>query len=213
MADTYEMDELLEDFGDDIEALEAFESDESDELAERRGRRSRFRPRVPTGRNLYKPRMPAGGANHVTQAQLQTALARVGTQIKASADATKALSTRFNALSDKIDKEIATRRKDTMAIRQGAQSSQQMAILPLLLARPSPPEVKTEKLTFKDEAGNNKTVEVVTSVVPKKDDSTMLVVLMMMMMGSTGSGTPGQAGTGSDGMMAMLPLILLLNRP
>jgi hypothetical protein len=212
MADTYEVDEMLEAFPEDVEAMDGLESDESDEFAEWRGRRG-FRPRVPTGRNLYRPR-PQG--NYVTQTQLQTALGRVGAQIKASGDATKALSTRFNTLTERVDKEIATRRKEDTALRQDARRGQEMGILPLLLARPSPPEVKTEKITVPGDAtGTVKTVEVVTSVTPKKDDSTMLIVLMMMMSSSTGS-TAGREGSGDGGgmggMMAWLPLILLMNR-
>src|SRR5437763_2875997 len=93
----YSDDEALNGLTEILEDIESDESDESDEA------RKPYRPRVPSGRGLYKQR-PTG--NYVTQVQLQAALARVGQQIKTNATATKAVSAR-------VDKEMIARKKET----------------------------------------------------------------------------------------------------
>jgi hypothetical protein len=210
MDEYLESDEVLDALGEIDEAL--LESDEMDEMDERVRRRRRFRPPVPSGKGLYKPR-PTG--NYVTQVQLRTALARVGGQIKTQADATKAVGTRLGTLTDRVDREAAARKKDTAAVRQDVRRSSEMGILPMLLARPPKIETKTEKVTVSvppATAGGtptSKEIDVVTNVSVASTDNTnlLLVVMMMAGMGQSFGGT--QQG---DSMQTMLPLVLLLGQ-
>src|SRR5215218_8228999 len=107
-----------------VEMLEDDESDDSDEATRRQ--RFRGRPRTATGRGMYTPR-PQG--NYVTQTQLQTALAKVGEQLRTNSNAIAAVTTRVNTVAAGQTKQIA-------ALRSELNNTRQMSILPLLLSRP-----------------------------------------------------------------------------
>src|SRR5262245_13807683 len=102
MSDLAYLDDIDDSLLDDID-----ESDDQEDLDER-VRRRRVRPRTPSGQGLYRSRPSNNG---VTQAQLQTALTRVGQQIKEGSTATQQLAGRVNTLVDRLDKEIASRKK------------------------------------------------------------------------------------------------------
>lgn len=193
----FESDESDEAFSD--EAL-SDEGDESDEA--RRGRRRRpFRPRVPSGKNLYKPR-PQG--NYVTQVQLKSALDRVGTQIKVNSEATKALSARVNAVTDRLDKEAATRKKQDARINRQIQKGRESALLPLLLQKPPDTERRTINVPVVPPGGGTavtQPIDVVTNVKQPSDNLLPLILLMGMGGGGDGKGS-------DDNSMLMLALVL-----
>src|SRR4029453_15283991 len=149
--------ELLEDIDESEEPIEADEE---------RARFRPFRPKVPSGKGLFRGRPES---RYVTQIQLQSALTRVGGQIKATADATKTLSTRVNTLGTDVSKV----RKDVAAVRKEASSGRMMSMLPMLMMKP--PALKTIQL--EGEATPTK----VTSAEFEAPD--MLLPLMLMLLG------------------------------
>jgi hypothetical protein len=197
----YESDEDLNGMADILEDLESDEMDESDESDEARRRRRSFKPRVPTGKGLYRSRPTT---QNVTQVQLQAALARVGAQIKTHADATKAVSTRLNALNERLDKEAATRKKADVGTKREAQRSREMSLFPLLLQQAPKVETKTiQVLKPGAEAGTftSEDVQVVTKV-DTSSSSNMLPLILMMGMGGEGS---------SDNNMMMMMALVMMN--
>jgi hypothetical protein len=197
----YESEESFDSVADLLDDIESEESEESIESEERTRPRSRpIRPRVPSGRGLFRPRPPigAGGGNYVTQVQLQSALTRVGAQIKTSADATKALSGRVNTISQRVDDEATARKKDVAAIKKEVSSARQMGILPLLLT-------STPELTEITIAGTTSPA----SAKFKRQDNLLPLVLLM---GSGGLGGSGDSKGSDDNMMMMMAVLLSSQR-
>ena len=121
----------------EFEATELFEALESEsESAERRGGRW-APPRRATGSGLFTPRPTT---NYVTQVQLQTALAKVGAQIKTNSDGITAINSRINTVSSEqtrvtaaLKKEAEDRKKDLEAQKRDTnQKLQLLTLLPLL---------------------------------------------------------------------------------
>src|SRR5260370_12742667 len=88
------------------------------------------RPKVASGQNLYAPRPQT---QYVTQAQLQTALAKVGAQVRTNSSAISQVGGRVAAASATLNKESADRKKDITTVKNNLSQTHQMtAILPLL---------------------------------------------------------------------------------
>jgi hypothetical protein len=226
------MDDLLDYEDTDVEEYESdLEFAESEELEERR-RRPRFRPRTPSGQGLYRSRPTAGS---VTQAQLQTALTRVGQQIKSGSDATKQLAARVNTLVERLDREITGRKKADAEQKKAAGQSSTNMMLPLLLMQSSPEvsdkdgekpqrlgivkrnpaagttpasvEVQEVEVLSADGKALDKTEnpEVVTKKTKFKSADMMLPLVLMMGMG-------GMSGGGGDNNMMMLMLVMMMQK-
>jgi hypothetical protein len=179
-----------------IEVVELLEDiDESDEESdEERSRLRPFRPKVPTGKGLFKARQAQGAqGNAVSQGQLQEALARVGGQIKAESDAVKSLSARVNTLGS----EVAKTRNVVGSTKKEAANSRMMSILPLLLQKP--PELTITRTSATDPESPIKNVAI------KSASDNLLPLILLMGMGGTG----GDNGKGSDdNSMLMMALVL-----
>lgn len=185
----YESDEGFESVAELLEDIESDESDESDEAEARGGNRRRLRairPKVPSGKGLFRPRPTS---QNVTQVQLQAALTRVGAQIKTNADATSAVGTRVNTVNSRVDAEIVARKKETGAIKKELSNGKMMGILPMLLTKPP----KLTHLTISNGQ--------VTNQVYEKQDN-LLPLIMLMGMGS------GE-GKGDDNNMMLMALVLM----
>jgi hypothetical protein len=184
----------------DADVAELLEDiDESDDLTETDEERTRFRPfrpKVPSGKGLFKGRPES---RYVTQVQLSAAMTRVGGQIKANGDATKALSTRVNALGTDVTKV----RKDVATIRKEASSGRMLSILPLLLTKP--PVLKSFTTDAVPEA--NKKTNVTSAEFEAPD---ILLPMMLLLVGGGLGG--GESKSGEDSMMLMLPLVLILSQ-
>ncbi len=198
MDELYESDELYTGFADDTD------SDESDEAARGRGRRP-FRPRVPTGRGLYSPRP---NTQNVTQVQLQTALARVGKQIKENADATRAVGTRVNDTNARLDKEVAERKKQTDAAQKAIKKSRETAILPLLLASKPKLEPQTVPILVTDPTTKQQVVVPVLTAATKIADTSDNMLPLVLLMGMGGD----EFGKGGDDNSMMLMALVLMNK-
>jgi hypothetical protein len=188
----YESDEGIESVA---ELLEDIESDESDEAEASRSNRFRrlpaVRPKLPSGQGLFRQRP---SSQNVTQVQLQAALTRVGAQIKTNADATKTVGTRVNTVNNRVDAEIAARKKETGAIKKELSSGKMMGILPLLLTKPP----KLTKITV------DPTSHAVTSQEYEKQDNLLPLVLLMGM-----GGMGGGEGQSENNMMPLLMVLML----
>src|SRR5919202_4313419 len=141
MPNGYEMEDLESLVG----MLETDESDESDESDEAEPRWRRRRPRTASGRGLYSPRPQQ---NYVTQAQLQTALAKVGEQIKVNSAAIGTLTNRVNTVTSEqtkqaaaVKKEVAERKKQTEALRKDFRQKLELLTLLPLISRPRSEEI------------------------------------------------------------------------
>src|SRR5690349_15250789 len=95
------------------EADEFFEADDADETDEA-ARRTWSRPRVASGQNLFRGRPQT---QYVTQAQLETALAKVGAQVRTNSSAINQLSSRVSTTLESVRKESGNRKKDVTALR------------------------------------------------------------------------------------------------
>lgn len=199
MDELYESDEMFTGFADDTE------SDESDEAIRRR---RPFRPRVPTGRGLYSPRP---NTQHVTQVQLQTALARVGRQIKENADATRAVGAKVNETNARLDKEAAERKKQMEAAQKAIKKSRETTILPLLLAsKPKlDPQTVLVPVLGKDAAGKDVVTQVpVLAPGTKIADTSDNLLPLVLLMGMGGD----DFGKGGDDNTMLLMALVLMNR-
>ena len=200
-------------YGDDLDALvemlESDESDESDLMTERTVRRRP--PRTAGGRNLYTPRPTS---NNVTQAQLASALAKVGEQIRTNSTAISALGGRVDAVSAQqtkqtaaLRKEISDRRKqDVTQGRDVRQKIEMLTLLPLLL-RPPSKEIRVHTSDDDDDGFKEETVKVLV-----ESDNTLNALLPLLLVGGLGGGG-GLGGSGSDGGgsdNSMMPLLLIL---
>jgi hypothetical protein len=187
------------------EADEVFEADEADEAGGRRF----FRPaQVASGRDLYRPRPQT---QYVTQAQLETALARVGSQVRTNSNAIGQLGNRVSATAAAVNKESGNRKKETTAIRNNLSQTQQLAaILPMLT---QPRSITVGGLP--------------ASVTGLKDGTQVLVdgsntlnlLLPLLLLTSIGDGGSGSGsgsgpfgGSGDSSSLMMLALILSTQR-
>jgi hypothetical protein len=194
-----------EDLEDLVEALEEY--DEEDDLAERRRKSRRPPPPTSSGNGLYQQR-PSG---NVTQAQLQTAMARVGAQIKTNSDAIKTLNARVATVSSDqarhaaaLRKEAADRKRETAALRNQVQRASQNSLLLFLLTQP-----KTVGPTTTADKVGGVDVGVGTKLVVQQGDgaSSLLPILLLAggLGGGGGGGGDGQASTneGIDPLVAV----------
>jgi hypothetical protein len=185
-----------------FEADEGFgESDESDEAARRPGRFGRP-PQVASGRNLFKPRPQS---QYVTQTQLETALAKVGAQVKTNSTAITQLSGRISSTSDLIKKETSERKKDVTGLKNNLNQTQQIAaILPLL----TPPNSVAVHGLSADGIPDN------TKVLVDSGNTLNLLLPMLLLTGQgNGGGTSGGLFGGGDNTSLMtLALILALGK-
>jgi hypothetical protein len=177
------------------ELLEDIDESDDTESDEERSTFRRFRPKVASGNNLFKGR-PQG--NYVTQVQLQSALTRVGSQIKVESDAIKGLSTRVNS----IGSDIVKTRRTVGAVKKEVSNDRMMSILPLLLTKP--PVLKSFTATTGTGATEKTEDVTVTDSVFEKQDN-MLPLLLLMGMGGMGGGD----GKGDDNSMMLMALVLL----
>lgn len=194
---------------EDLEALAAMEYDESDEsdesdLSERR--RQPRRVSTAPGRNLYSPRPTE---QYVTQTQLQTALAKVGAQIKTNSNAIRTIDSRIASVRTEqskqtamLKKEISDRKKETESLKRGLQQTRELGVLLPLLSQPS-------SQTLSQPAGS---LPAGTKVLVDKGDtlSTLLPILLLGGLGDSG-GTGNNSGGllgGGDGN-SLLPILLL----
>lgn len=201
--------ETLEGLLGELEGLEWDEADESEERSGR-GRPSGRRPppRTAPGTGLVTPRP---STQFVTQTQLQTALAKVGAQIKTNSDAIKTVSDRVGTQADLLSKEVVARKKKTDELEKGLRQTREMtAILPLL-SRPKSVQLDPSALADPKPA--------VTPKALVDSDDTLSFILPLMLLGGSGSGSGsggggmfGGGGGGDDNSMMMLVLALSLGK-
>ena len=195
------------------EALdEMFESDEgSDEGFDEAKSWSRQRPKTATGKSAYSPRPTA---QYVTQTQLQTALAKVGSQISTNSSAINKVGGQVSQVLGTVKKEVAERKKDASSLKNNLSQTQQMAaILPLL--------AQTSSLTLSAPVpvdatgGSGGTPQIdsgVTLPIQSNNMNLMLPLLLMTGIGdgsSGGGGLFGGSGTDNSSLM-MLALVMAM---
>jgi len=187
-----------------LSELEGFEWDESDESDERsgRGRRGRRSPQTASGTGLSTPRP---NSQYVTQTQLQTALAKVGAQIKTNSDAIKSISSRVSAQAEMLSKEVVARKKKTDELDKGLRQTREMSAILPLLSKPKTVQLSAAAVP----AGTTPPRAFVDS-----DDTLSLLLPMMLMggMGGSGSGGGGMFGGGDDNSMMMMMMVLALGK-
>jgi hypothetical protein len=214
-------DELLEDYESDFESDY---SEDADERARRRTRARPARPKTPSGQGLYRTR-PTNNA--VTETQLRAALDRVGQQIKAGSTATQQLAARVNTVTERLDAEIAGRKKADVEQKKVVGQSSMNMMLPLLLMQGTPeadpatlksivlkvpdPTAPTDRAKDRDEV-----VKVFAEGTKFKSPDMMLPMVMMMAMGGMGgaSGSPGAPGGygGDNNMMMMMLMVMMMQK-
>jgi hypothetical protein len=192
----------------DESLLEDYESGEpeTDEAARPRTFQPLRKPKGPQA-PLYKPPTPNG--TYVTHRQLETALTRVGAQIKTNVDATQAVTSRANSIGVRLDGEIAKRKKDHETVRKQLQNSSQMAILPLLLQTP-PKITVTDDTKGAIQGSDNKPKSV---SITDTSSSNLLPLVLIMSMGGMGGGLGSDSKDSGDNNMMMLMAVLLLSQP
>src|SRR5712692_4194692 len=191
----YEVDEGLD---------EMFENDEAaDEGFDEAARNwSRPRPRTATGRGLYTPRPQT---QYVTQAQLQTALAKVGGQVRTNSSAISQVGGRVSAAAATLKKESMDRKKDITAVKSNLSQTQQMAaILPLLT---QPKSIGPVSGLSADGIPDQSKI-----LVDSGSSSLLLPLLLLTSVGDGGGGGGGGGGLfgGGDGNNSLLLLALVL---
>lgn len=134
-ADQYESADSESWGGDSI-----YDNYEGESWEARQRRRPPTRPApTATGASAFKPRPGAGASGPVTQAQLEAALARVRTEVRANATGIKTLDGRVRtAVADQQRFETATR-KNVDKLRSELKTTQTLSALIPLLAPPSSP--------------------------------------------------------------------------
>jgi hypothetical protein len=164
------------------EMMEAFDesNDESDEAA----RSWRPKGKVASGRNLYSPRPQS---QYVTQQQLQTALAKVGAQVRTNSNTISQIGTHVTHLTAHIKREAVDRKKDINALRSSLSQTQQMsAIMPLLT---QPKSLATTGLGLDGLPDGTK--------VMVDSGSSFSLLLPMLLMGSMGDSSTTTNGSSS----------------
>jgi hypothetical protein len=191
----------------DVESDEAYDEmfesdeamDESDEAARSWSRPQR--PKVASGKNLYSPRPQS---QYVTQAQLQTALAKVGSQVRTNSNAISQFGSRLSSTTASLKKEAVDRKKDLNAVKSNLSQTQQMtAILPLLTQPQS---------VLDNDAGSSLNGQNV--LVASNNSLNLLLPLLLLTSiggdGSSSSGGCGQFGGGGGDNSTLLMLALVL---
>lgn len=199
--------ELLEDLGD-LESDDEFEDAIAEFLAEddeARRRGTRRRP-VRTGRGgTYARQRPT--SRYVTQAQLQSALAKVSKDVKANAVGIKTVGARVDAVKADQEKQTALLKKETTERRRESaklrNSVQMGALLPILTTK-----------TITVEPGQTIPVKETTKLVVAPDTLGLLLPMMLFgdgFGGGGGSGSDGSGGYGGDNNMSMMLTVLALS--
>lgn len=198
--------ELLDDLDamdyDEDDVFEVFEDDEEDEdLAERRRRRRPRRRSAPrTARGKYSGiRRPS--SRYVTQIQLQTALAKVSTDVRTNGVAIKKVNGRVNTLSSEqgrqaaaLKKEIKERKDENAKLKNNIQMA---TLLPLLTKK------SLSATTAADTVGGVP-VPAGTRLATEGDGLSSLLPILLL----SGSGGSGGLGGGDDSNMLLLVLAL-----
>lgn len=193
----YEADEALD------ELFEADEADEADEAAPSWRRPNR--PPVASGKGLYRPRPTT---QYVTQAQLQTALAQVGSQIRTNSKAVSQLNGRVAGAAGMVKKETADRKKETTSLKNNLSQTQQMAAILPLLTQPNHITVNAEI----DDGKGNSQIPAGTELLTNGTNTTNLLLPMLLMtsMGDSSGSGGGLFGGGSGDNSTLLMLALVL---
>jgi len=194
----------------DYEAVEAldeiFEADEAlDEALDEATRAwSRPRPKVATGRNLYTARPQT---QYVTQAQLQTALAKVGSQVRTNSNAISQFGGRLATEAATRKKDSLDRKKDITSVKNNLSQTQQMAAILPMLTQPKHIDVGAD---LTDAAGDVQIKKGTSLLV--NGSNTLSLLLPFLLLGGTGEGSGtggGLFGGGSDNSsLLMLALVL-----
>lgn len=204
--------------------LAYYESDETDESEPeffgRRGGRGGGRrppPRTAPGSGMFQPRpqtSAAGGANYVTQPQLQTALARVGEQIKTNSEAIKTLSARANTLAAEQERQAAVLKRETERSRRDLRRVSEMSALLPLISKPKSQTITIPSVPADVNAGIPAVPAKEVKVLVDSDDSLSTLLPFMMMGGIGGSGGSGGGlmGGGEDNSMMFLVLALAMGK-
>lgn len=188
----YDEDDVFEMFGEDEED----DSDFAERRRRRRGLRRRRAPRTARGRGYYRQR-PSN--KYVTQAQLQTALAKVGKDVKTNAAAIKTINGRINTLSSEQSRQAAALKKeikDRKAESAKLKNNIQMATLLPLLTKKSLPATASEGTI------GGTTVPAGTKIATEGDTLSTLLPIFLL------SGSGGMGGMGDDSNMLLLALAL-----
>jgi len=183
---------------------ELFEADEaSDEGFDEAARSWSRRPKVASGRSAFSPRPQS---QYVTQTQLQTALAKVGSQISTNSAAISKVSGQVSQVMSALKKEAADRKKDSAALKNNLSQTQQIAaILPLLTQAPS--IGPTSGLSADGIPDGTKLLSGGGSTL-----SLLLPLLLLTGIGDGSGGTGGLFGSSSDNSsLMMLVLVLALS--
>lgn len=159
-------------------------------------------PNVASGQRFIRLR-PA--TQYVTQAQLQTALARVGAQVRTNSNAIKQVGARVVAATAAIKKETSERKKDLEKVRNALNQTQQMAAILPLLTQP-----KSITTTADIPGGIPRGTQV---LVDGSNTINLFLPLLLLTSIGDGSGTGGGGllgggGAGGDNTMMMLLIIL-----
>lgn len=197
--------DTLESLLGELQGFETDETDESEPYEARRGGRRRP-PRTASGSGLSTPRP---STQYVTQTQLQTALAKVGAQIKTNSDAITTVSNRVGTQAELLTKEVAARKKESDQIKRDLRQTRELAAILPLLTQPTSVQLTAAAVP----AGTTPPKALIQS-----DDSlgTLLPFLLLGGMGSAGSSGGGGglfgSGGGDDSGMMMLVLALTLGK-
>ncbi len=185
---------------------EDYEADEADESDEAAPRMPRFRGPVPVAgrQSAYRPRPQQG---YVTQAQLQTALARVDSKINVNSKAVRSLDGRVSGVAAQqsrqaaaLHKETATRKKDIEAVKNNLQNTVTLvALLPLLT--PTQPTLGPVQGTAPPPGAQlNPPPSAITQILP---------LLLLTGLGNGGSGGSGGLLGGMDSSMLLVLALAL----
>lgn len=175
--------DLLEDALESLESDYEFDQELNSFLEDDERRRPVRRRPVPTGKGAgyYRPRVEN---KVVTQAQLQSALAKISKDVKANAAGVKAVGARVDTLAaeqrkqgEVLKKEAADRRREMAKLKSNLQMS---ALLPLLMSK---------SITVAKEATiDGTTIPAGTRLAVAPDTMAMLLPLLMGGDGLGGGG-------------------------
>jgi len=199
----YEADEALD------AALESdgefSEADQEDDEAARGWQRRR--PKVADGRGLFRQRPQAG---YVSQAQLQSALAKVGGQLRANATAIKDVGGRVSAAAATLKKETADRKKDITTVKSNMNQAQQLAILlPMLMA---PKQIKVPDNIMGGITGQTTEIPAGTDLLIGTDNPLTSLLPFMFLSGTGDGSSAGPFGGSDNSMIMMLALIMAMGK-
>jgi hypothetical protein len=143
----------------------------------------------------------------VTQAQLETALAKVGGQIRTNSSAIGQLNSRVAGATAVAKKEAADRKRDTTALKNNLSQTQQMAAIMPLLTQPGHITVSE---TIDDDNGNPQ-IATGTELLVNGNNTTnlLLPLLLMTSVGGDSSGGGGMFGGSNDNSTLMMLALVL----